>query len=388
MLTRIRIHNFKALKKVDLKLRERNVFIGPNKSGKSSILQVLNSLTQFVIAGDVGRVCYGQLGFQQLLWKGISDGSMKFEIWGDDRPVVPPTKQPSTFYYSIEIGLDALRNVAVLEENLHVEQSGTAVALIEAKLGRGTARRSDGEIVFADPESSIKPFLSYEIPGWEAEQLRRYVQGWQFFRFVPELSRVVAAQASARPFLDPAGEQLSAWLHTFNANYPEAFNRIVSVAKEAFPEIESLSTPVTQAGTTFLSMKEHGLRSPISVFHASDGEIKFLQLLSIIFSPFPVSLVAIEEPETHLHPRLLELLVETADRVRIENEGMGAQVFATTHSPYLIDKLSPEDVVVVEKVEGATRCTRAEDQADLKRLLEESELSFGRLWYSGALGGI
>lgn len=390
MLTRIKVTNFKALKDVDLPLRQRNVLIGPNKSGKSTLLQVLNTLTSLMNQGDLNQVFAGQLGFQNWLWKGVEDGNIAIEIWGDTPPQQKGAEESRHFHYAIAIGLDALRTLTVKEELLEVTNSSTGktVKLIDARMGAGAARRADGEFVFKDPSAPGKPFLSYEIPGWEADELRKYIQQWQFFRFIPELPKLNAPQSSAQPFLDTTGAQLSSWLHTFNANAPEAFRRVVEAAREAFPEIESLATPVTQAGTTFLTTTERGLISPVPVFHASDGEIKFLQLLSIIFSPFGASLIAIEEPENHLHPRLVELLIETADRVRTEVAPYNSQVFATTHSPFLVDRLDPEDVVVVEKVNGATKFTRVADTKNLKRLLEEGELSFGQLWYSGALGGV
>jgi predicted ATPase len=388
MLTRLRVENFKALKNLDLPLRTRNVFIGPNKSGKSTILQVLQFLTQLVNVGDVSRVFNGELGFQQLLWKGISEGNIRVDIWGHGSASASD-RSPAEFYYSIEFGLDALRNLAILSEGLTVTMNGKELRLIEARSGQGEAIRASGEIVFQNPESSIKPFLSYEVPGWEGNLIRKYISGWQFFSMVPQLPKVTPAPSGAQPFLDASGAQLSSWLHTFQSNYPEAFERIVAVAREAFQEIKSITVPVTQAGTTFLSTTEKGLKSPISIFYASDGEVKFLQLLSIIFSPLPVSLVGIEEPENHLHPRLLELLVETANQVRVEiGEDNASQVFVTTHSPYLVDLLKPEDVLIVEKRNAATRCTRATDKENLRQLLEESEMSFGSLWYSGALGGV
>ncbi len=391
MLTRMKVSNFKALRNVDIALRERNVLIGPNKSGKSTILQVLNILTQVMNGGDVSRAFGGELGFQQWLWKGRSEGDIHIEIWGEDTHAQSqPGKELREFHYTIEVGLDALRSVTLKRELLEVVETsdGKSTTLIDAQLGTGKSRRMNGEPLFENPGSPGKPFLSYEIPGWEANELRRYIAGWHFYQLIPELPKVTAAQASAQPFLDTSGAQLSAWLHTFQANYPEAFSRIAEVAKEAFPEVEALATPVSQGGTTFLTSKEHGLNTPITVFHLSDGELKFLQLLSIIFSPLPVNLVCVEEPENHLHPRLLELLIETADRVRMENAPHGSQAFVTTHSPFLVDKLDPEDVIVVEKVDGATKCTRATDKADLRTMLEEGELSFGRLWYSGALGGV
>jgi len=390
MLTRMKITNFKALRDVDLSLRQRNVFIGPNKSGKSSILQVLNALTSLMNEGDANKVFAGQLGFQNWLWKGVEDGDIGIEMWGDTPPQQKGAAGSRRFHYAIAIGLDALHTLTVKDESLEVTDTSTGkiAELISARMGAGAARRTNGELVFKDPGSPDKPFLSYEIPGWEADELRKYIQQWQFFRFIPELPRLSAPQSSAQPFLDTSGAQLSSWLHTFHANAPEAFRRVVEAAKEAFPEIESLATPVTQAGTTFLTSKERGLLSPVPVFHASEGEIKFLQLLSVIFSPFGASLVAIEEPENHLHPGLVELLVETADRVRTEVAPHNSQVFVTTHSPFLVDKLAPEDVIVVDKIDGATRCLRVTDSKNLKRLLEEGELSFGQLWYSGALGGV
>ena len=80
----MKMSNFKALRNVDIALRERNVLIGPNKSGKSTILQVLNILTQVMNGGDVSRAFGGELGFQQWLWKVCSEGDIHIEIWGED----------------------------------------------------------------------------------------------------------------------------------------------------------------------------------------------------------------------------------------------------------------------------------------------------------------
>ena len=388
MLTRLKIENFKALKDIDLALRQRNVFIGPNKSGKSSILHALELLTRLMNARDVTTTLGGELGFQEWLWKGQSDGEIRIGLWGDDRPALGELK-PIEFRYSIHFGLDAMKNLFVTKEFLAVksQEYHNEKVLVQASMGTGTANRANGEILFQH-RSAPRPFLSYELPGWEGNQVRSYIAKWQFFDLIPELPKVTAATPSAQSFLEVEGSNLSSWLHTFQSNHPEEFRRIVAVAREAFPEIESITVPVSQSGTTFISTKEKGLRSPISLSHLSSGEIKFLQLLSIIFSPYPVSLVAIEEPENNLHPRLLQLLIETYDRVRIEVGDAAAQVFVTTHSPYLVDLMQPEDVVIVEKRDGATSCVRAEDKHDLKRMMEESEMSFGRLWYSGALGGV
>jgi predicted ATPase len=63
-----------------------------------------------------------------------------------------------------------------------------------------------------------------------------------------------------------------------------------------------------------------------------------------------------------------------------------AQLIVTTHYPYLIDKLSLEDLVALYKKDGATQCTRLVEKKQLRNLLEHGELSISDLWYSGALG--
>ena len=63
-----------------------------------------------------------------------------------------------------------------------------------------------------------------------------------------------------------------------------------------------------------------------------------------------------------------------------------AQIVVTTHSPFLVDRVNLDDLIVFEKSGGATKCTRASTKKHLKELLEREELGLGELWYSGALG--
>ncbi len=166
MLTRLKVSNFKALRNVDIKLRPRNILIGPNKSGKSTLLQVLNVLTQMMNGSDVSRVFGGELGFQQWLWKGHGQGDISIEIWGTDpQPRPEGIAKSREFHYALNIGLDALRNVTLKRELLEVIEGsdGKSTTLIDAQLGTGISRRMNGEVLFENPGSPGKPFLSYEI---------------------------------------------------------------------------------------------------------------------------------------------------------------------------------------------------------------------------------
>lgn len=382
MLTRLRVKNFKLLQDVNLELKCRNVFIGPNKSGKSTILQVLQFLQRVVTDSDVKKTCDNLNGFSEVLWKGIQPpSSIEIALEGQSSP-------DKTFNYELVIRGDSLGRVVIEREKLTINKNGTSYSLIEMLEGKGRGIDGSGQVLFRDTDSLSRPALSYEIPSWEAGELRKYILQWQFFNVLPALSRIVSSPSVAIGALDPSGAQLNAWLMTFQANYPDEFARVKEVAKQAFTYLESFSAFLTPGATTFLKFQEQGMQSPFSIAHASDGELKFLALLSIIFSPFPVPVVCIEEPENYLHPRLLEIVVDIANQRNVELEGQVSQVFATTHSPYLVDYLDPEDIVVVDRVRNHARLRRPANEGDLRELMRESQTSLGSLWFSGALGGV
>ena len=143
MLTRLKIENFKALKDIDLALRQRNVFIGPNKSGKSSILQALQVLTHLMNAKDVTTGLGGELGFQQWLWKGSSDSEIRISIWGDDRPSDTDLERIE-FRYSIHFGLVAMKSLCIINEFLAAKVQGyeNEKVLVQSRMGTGTANRA------------------------------------------------------------------------------------------------------------------------------------------------------------------------------------------------------------------------------------------------------
>jgi predicted ATPase len=391
MIKEVKIRNFKCLRDLKLELRSRNVLIGPNKSGKSSFLDAFGFIWHAITLGDIVKPLDDRGGFASVFWRGKhfttlrTDDFIEFELSGEVERKESP---PFGFAYSLSFSGDLSGRVFIKREVLSATADGVRRDLIHMENGVGVARRLDGTQLFANPGSRTKPALSYDIPGWEAGVVKQFVGGWHFFNFIPELAKTISNTSAAVTSLDIHGTNVSSWLHTLQSNYPEVFQRIVSVVADAFPEIESLATLVTQAGTTFLTLKEKNFQSLVPIFQASDGELKFLMLVSLLYSPFGVPLLCIEEPENHLHPRLLSMLVELANQRRQELQGQASQAIVTTHSPYLVDLLDPEDIVLVQRQAGETVCGRPSSGDELRKLLRECETTLGRLWFSGSLGPV
>jgi predicted ATPase len=191
--------------------------------------------------------------------------------------------------------------------------------------------------------------------------------------------------------LDKVGSNISAWLMWIQTNYPEQFAKIGQAACDLLPGFKKLLTSPTQQGTVFLSSLEAGLITPVNLWQMSDGEVALLGFLSLIYSPpeWAGSLYCIEEPENHLYPKILSGLIRLLRQVREEAAQAGqslSQVIIATQSPQLVDLFSLDEVVWLQKKEGATEAIRPRDNKHLRELVRDKEFGLADVVYSGILG--
>ena len=145
------------------------------------------------------------------------------------------------------------------------------------------------------------------------------------------------------------------------------------------PEVEEL-IPHLEGADVEIWIKVKGIKEPLRPPNISDGTLRLLAYTTVLYSGF--SLVFFEEPENSIHPHLLETIVDLARKAP-------CQVAISTHSPYLLDHVRPEEVYVVEKVGIETivkRLSRTSEVEAVRRFLEEGG-TLGEAWYSGMMGG-
>ncbi len=388
MLTRLRARNFKSLRNLDLSLSPLNVLVGPNMGGKSNILDVLLFLYQcwFPQPGQYGplNALAGRGGIDEVLWKGGQQRLLSVSVEFAD-----PAQPGTNFTYEIEIVGGALGYVDIQAERLTLRNAEKDYPLI--------VRDSDGRwLVNANSERLVsveaaRSAMELAPPNWDGYPLKLFAQNWRFYRLVPSLMKQIN-QVTAGGVFDVQGGNLSAWLMWLQTRSPESFGRIAEVAHDVFPEIRSLLTWPTQQGTVYLTSQEQALLRPTPIYQMSDGEIVFIAFLSLICAPDDLggTLFLIEEPENHLHPKLIETLVGLLRQVRQEvadREVPISQIFLTTHSPHVVDQMNLDEIMWVEKKDGETTVVRPNDKAHLRKLVEDKTLGLGELLYSGALGG-
>ena len=162
--------------------------------------------------------------------------------------------------------------------------------------------------------------------------------------------------------------------------YTDLRERVLSGLREAYPRVLDVRAK-TEGNAIGIYLIEEGLKEPLPLSRVSDGTLKYLLLLLILFHPRPPKVVCLEEPESGLHPdvvhKLADLLVEASQRM---------QLIVTTHSDGLVNALTDhvESVVVCEHDGKGTRMERLERQK-LKGWLEN--YSLGELWSRGHIGG-
>jgi len=386
VIKRLGVRNYKSLKDLDIELGKRNVLVGPNMSGKTNFIDCLKFLTNMCISGVI-QAFLNRGGFPEVVWKGGGGGGESISFHLIIEQELNENASPKTFEYEISIVGSQTGLISIEREHLMVKKGNQVSTLIDLRNGKGKITHADGQIAFAseDPNRSA---LEFSVPGWEGMEFKYPISLWRYYHLSPAVFKQANAAVSQQ-YLTETGENFSSWFMTLQTNYPDEFNLIRQVAKDSLQGLEEILIPPTQFATTYMTTREKYLKRPVNIWHMSDGELIFLAWLSLIFAPasFGAPLFCIEELENHLHPRLLEILVEVVNQRQRELDPKTAQIVVTTHSPYLVDRINIEDLIVFEKSDGATKYTKPSSKAHLKELLVRKELGLGELWYSGALEG-
>lgn len=363
-----------------------NVLIGPNASGKSNLIEVVE-LLRSTPTGFASAIRDGG-GVREWLWKGISPktatidarlarGSkvsdlryhLEFTAAGDRIEVTDealeqadkhkPNAKDVYFFYRFQKGHPVL-NVAS-DEGKRVERKLQRDSLVP-----------DASVLSQRKEPDLYPELAWAATSFSRIQTFRE---WSFGRY----AAVRQPQPATAPtdVLAPDASNLGLILNQIE--HSGQVRKFHELLKRFLPRFERVST-LTQGGMIQFFLHEDDLKTPVPATRLSDGTIRFLSMCALLLQPNPPPLVCIEEPELGLHPDALsiiaDLLVDASQRT---------QLIVTTHSDALLSYLSlePESVLVCENI-GGTQVRRLKAD-ELTSWLDKYRL--GEVWRMGAIGG-
>ncbi|MDR2603832.1 MAG: AAA family ATPase, partial [Desulfovibrio sp.] len=201
--------------------------------------------------------------------------------------------------------------------------------------------------------------------------------------FTPDAARSLPL-AGPQKHLNIHGDNLGNVVQFMEREHPKKFRTILDKIAEKIPGINKIDTEKTNDGRLLLRFNDKGFKNPFFAQQMSDGTLKMFAYLLLLEDPSPPPFLCIEEPENGLYHKLLESLVREF-REHATGRKDGSQVFITTHQPYLVDALEPDEVWILEKgADGCATIRRASDAVLIKNMVAEG-LPLGGLWYSDYL---
>lgn len=386
----IRLRNFKSFQDAELSdLPSFCVIVGANGTGKSTIFQVFGFLRD-AMASNVNVALAklgGSRGFQEVRSRN-AQGPIEIEL-----KFRAGTESPLTTYF-LQIGEH--NGKAIVEREIlkyRRGSSGQPWHFLDFSRGQGTAVTNElektNDVRELDREEqklksadilAIKGLAQFErFPAVMA--LGNLIENWHISDFHISKARP-EQEAGYAEHLSREGENLSLVIEYLYKNKRAAFDKILSLLQMRVPGITSVESKTTEEGRVLLKFQDGAFEDPFLARYVSDGTIKMLAYLTLLYDPAPHPLLCVEEPENQLYPKLLW---ELAEEFRAYAH-RGGQVFVSTHSPDFLNAAKLDEVFWLIKTKGYTQIRRARDDQQLAAYMAEGD-QMGYLWEQGFFEG-
>ena len=400
MIKQIILTNFYSFQQETINLDpETNILIGINGSGKSNFLKAIRllqegmsdaGLVDFIprVLGTFENICFkGETGDRVVTLAFLLDHQKLNEISGrflfreDLNYTIRIIKSPSEKNFYIE---EKLLGNGVDERNPFVfldfkNGQGVISERIEEKQTNRLVRYSD-----YDPQQLALSKINDSDRYYPQTAVKRALQEigvYAYFDTTPTSGIRQSTVPLAKTRLSGNGGNLAQILQSIrNRNWGD-YTRMIEAAKEVNPAFQEFGVEILSGGSIELALRESGLNSAIHVSGISDGTLRYLCLLAILYNSNRGKIVCIDEPEVGLHPDMIHG-ISTA----IKYASQTSTIIVSTHSPALLNYFDLEQVRVFEKNEQNATVVKQFSEAEFAGWYEE--FSVGNMWKAGDLGGV
>ncbi|WP_373513016.1 AAA family ATPase [Persicitalea sp.] len=398
MIKSIEITNFYSFDSCVVQLHpETSILIGINGSGKSNFLKAVKLLKEGVAGVGLRKHILDNLGgIDNFLFKGNSKDSnaqtstIRYTFEG---PSISKEGNGFNFTDDIIYEINVVKSSSL--SNFYVEENiRNSKGFIYLTFENGKGYLNERVKENSSKTSLIKydGFDSQELALKEINDPDRYyaltalkkairdIVVYDYFDTTPK-------SAIRKPVLPTSEKRLA----SDGANLPQMLNTIKINNKPYYRKITDMLNEVNSNFTGFdfnfiggnieLMIEENKLDSAVHVSNISDGTLRYLCLLSILYNPDRGRFICIDEPEVGLHP---DMISSIADAVKEASES--STIVISTHSESLLNYFEIENVLVFEKDEGNATVVNTYTKEVFEGWYEDFAL--GHMWKQGDLGGV
>ena len=390
-IERIRIKNFRAFQDVEMRdIPPFAILVGANGTGKSTLFSVFGFLRDAMNTNVRTALAKlgGSRGFREVVSRdaqGPIDIEIKYRL------------KPRTPLVTYRLAIDVANGKPEVDRELLAYRRfryGKPWHFLDFQHGSGYAVTNEAEDVEdysqleRDDQSlkspdvlAIKGLAQFErFPAVVA--LGNLVENWHVSDLHISKART-EPEAGFADHLSREGENLPLVIEYLHNEHRDTFDRILELLRARVPGMSNVEAKQTEEGRILLRFRDGTFADPFLARYVSDGTIKMLAYLTLLYDPAPHPLLCVEEPENQLYPTLLE---ELAQEFRAY-ANRGGQVFVSTHSPDFLNAARLDEVFWLQKEDGYTRIRRASEDAQVATYMDDGG-KMGWLWKQGLFEGV
>jgi predicted ATPase len=357
MLEKLRVKNFRLLRDVEIDFTSKNnvpiVFIGPNASGKSTILEVLDFLSRCATDGLQAAVA-AHGGAASMRTAGSANNIEIEMLWRVEQLELHDLR------WNIAFGVAQNGSVFVRSESLSTASNDALIVtdtksgiriVLDEKEQTGSTVKSSLRLAFEefvdnerfDALGTLKGLLEFARILGALAVAPPWIRG-EVAQSSPRDSMVIGPKA----YLDRQGLGLANVLYGINTDHADAWSDIERAFKTEFPFVRRIVFPADVGGSKIsFAIDDHRFSRKLYASEMSDGMIAYLCLLAAVLHPEQYGVLGLDEPDASLHPSALRRLMSLAHD---DSNARRRRLLIVTHSNELLDELQDpaESIRVVE----------------------------------------
>ena len=393
MIKSIHLYNFFSFASQTIKFDGLNVLVGINGSGKSNLIKALQLLKAVITDGEISEMIINRWGgLDAVHYLGDEEPDFKVGLEFEFDPAVLSQYgyrfQEPVSYYIVFHKMASSQNYYI-DESFHTKKEDRIdYIFMEMNHGKGFVRN-----ILSNNQETV----TYELDNASESVLCQLVDKdryYQIYTLREAIKDIViydgfdtnSSSAMRKPVppgvsnrLLPDGSNLPLVLNSIKLNDKNNYMAIIDALNAVNPNFNGFDFNFLGSSIELL-LDEKGLNKSVHVTHVSDGTLRYLCLLAIIFNKRRGKLICIDEPEIGLHPDMIgELMLALTQTV--EN----TQYVVSTHSDHILNQVSVENIIALEKdVDNKSYVNCFKNQEFVEWA---SQYSAGSLWRNGNLGG-